>query len=491
MSLAAALRAVWCPGQYRKAHRWAAYIPFRQLQTVQPEQEEPGTDKRYIDRLVVTAQAGRGGSGSSSCIQKSNRGRKITADGGNGGSGGDVIVRASGRMKSLAGVAQLHKAEPGSHGSSRVQHGGAGDNATILVPLGTLVSRILEPSAMDGAGEEAQQPAQGQAGVLRRPAPRQPADLGQEEAAPPPEEAELPPWLARWRTAYTGDAVDADRRDGFDDEVGGGAGGQPGAGPSAGAEKRRGPRHYPTEVLADLVEEGQEVVVARGGRGGMGNAAMRSLPNRPAPRESTPGAAGERHRLLLEMKILADIGLVGVPNAGKSSLLRALTAARPKVGSYAFTTLMPQLGVVDLGWGERMVIADVPGLIAGAAENRGLGHAFLKHVERTRALAYVLDASAGLHGSQGLRPWRQLELLREEIAAYSPALAALPSIVIANKVDLLPRPSLVLCALRERTHLPVLASSARDGTGVPELLRALRALWAGEEVDGTPPPCPT
>lgn len=95
----------------------------------------------------------------------------------------------------------------------------------------------------------------------------------------------------------------------------------------------------------------------------------------------------------------APAGLVGVPNAGKSSLLRALTAARPKVGSYAFTTLMPQLGVVDLGWGERMVIADVPGLIAGAAENRGLGHAFLKHVERTRALAYVLDASAGLHGA--------------------------------------------------------------------------------------------
>lgn len=179
--------------------------------------------------------------------------------------------------------------------------------------------------------------------------------------------------------------------------------------------------------VADLVGEGARVVVAQGGRGGRGNASLASGRNR-APQTAERGEPGEERRLRLELRLVADVGLVGLPNAGKSTLLSALTAARPKVADYPFTTLTPNLGVAE---GERrVVLADVPGLIEGAHEGRGLGHRFLRHVSRSRALAFVVDVASEA-------PAADLRLVRAEVAAYDPELAERPWVIAATKADLL------------------------------------------------------
>jgi GTP-binding protein len=179
--------------------------------------------------------------------------------------------------------------------------------------------------------------------------------------------------------------------------------------------------------VADLVGEGTTVVVARGGRGGRGNASLVTRSNR-VPRVAEPGEAGEEHVLQLELKLVVDVGLVGLPNAGKSTLLAALTAARPKIANYPFTTLTPNLGVTTIGT-QRVLVADVPGLIEGAHQGRGLGLEFLRHVSRAKVLAYVVDLTG--------EPEQDLATLRGEIHAYDPALAARPSIHVGTKLDLL------------------------------------------------------
>jgi GTP-binding protein len=184
-------------------------------------------------------------------------------------------------------------------------------------------------------------------------------------------------------------------------------------------------------VIADLVEEGQQVLVARGGKGGRGNAAFVS-PSRKAPTFAEQGEYGEEVDLVLEMKLLADAALIGYPNAGKSTLIARVSAAKPKIADYPFTTLSPNLGVVTVGEGE-MVLADIPGLIEGAASGRGLGHEFLRHTERARALVVLLDPSE----LQEDAPSRQLEVLLEELAAHNPELAAMPRIITLSKSDVL------------------------------------------------------
>ncbi len=183
------------------------------------------------------------------------------------------------------------------------------------------------------------------------------------------------------------------------------------------------------EVLADLTEHGQVAVVARGGRGGRGNARF-ATPTRRAPRYAEPGEKGEERTLLLELRLLADAGLVGKPNAGKSTLLARMSAAQPKIADYPFTTLHPNLGVVSLGVGQSFVLADLPGLVEGAHRGAGLGHRFLRHVSRTRVLAYVLDAALSED------PLQDLETLRSELAAYDPSLVERAKVVALNKVDL-------------------------------------------------------
>lgn len=214
------------------------------------------------------------------------------------------------------------------------------------------------------------------------------------------------------------------------------------------------------ELVADLDRPGVDAIVAHGGAGGRGNVHFKTS-SRRAPDYAEPGFKGDERTLVLDLKLIADVGLVGPPNAGKSSLLSSLTAARPKVADYPFTTLDPELGVAESSGG-RVVIADIPGLIEGAAKGAGLGLRFLRHVERTRVLVYVLDGSTE-------DPWGDFETVRKEVVQFSPDLAKRPFVVVMNKLDLEPTRRLKKRNRRKGVHFV----SALTGEGLPELMKAL------------------
>lgn len=220
------------------------------------------------------------------------------------------------------------------------------------------------------------------------------------------------------------------------------------------------------ELLADLVDDGQTFKLCEGGKGGYGNHHFRSATCQ-APYHCTPGEDGSQHRIRLELKLIADVGFVGFPNAGKSTLLRALTQAKAKVGAYPFTTLHPNLGFM-IEHDKRLLLADIPGLIEGAHQNRGLGHAFLKHVERTSILLFVLDAS----GWEGRSPIDDLNTLCNELQAYNPQLLHKPGIIVWNKMEVDPEATQAWMAQYQGPWLSV-AVSALDGSGIPELKRQL------------------
>lgn len=218
------------------------------------------------------------------------------------------------------------------------------------------------------------------------------------------------------------------------------------------------------ERIGELLAEGDELVVARGGRGGRGNAAF-ATPTRQAPRRREEGERGEARRIELELKLIADVGLVGEPNAGKSTLLAAVSAAHPKVAAYPFTTLEPNLGVVEPHPGRSFVVADIPGLIAGAHEGRGLGTQFLRHIERTRTLALLIPFDAE-------DPQGTYELLRSELLDHDPALARLPHCVVLSKADLVPEGEREV-ELEAPDAWAVRVVSAVTGEGIDELVRSL------------------
>lgn len=222
--------------------------------------------------------------------------------------------------------------------------------------------------------------------------------------------------------------------------------------------------------IDDLEEVGQEILVAAGGQGGRGNKSFATSTNR-APRKATPGFPGEERTLLLELKTIADVGLVGYPNAGKSTFLKAVSDAEPKTAPYPFTTLHPMVGVIEFDDYTRMTIADIPGLIDGAHENIGLGHHFLRHIERTKVLLYVLDMA----GTDNREPWDDFENLQKELELYQKGLTEKPSIILANKMDEEASRD-KLEELKKRVDLPIIESIAELKEGTEAAIAALRKL---------------
>lgn len=224
-----------------------------------------------------------------------------------------------------------------------------------------------------------------------------------------------------------------------------------------------------TKIIGDLVEPGQVMLIARGGRGGKGNTHFKSS-TRQTPRFAQSGEQGEEKKIKLELKVLADAGLIGLPNAGKSTLISALSAAKPKVAAYPFTTITPQLGVVQSASGEQMVLADIPGLIEGAHEGHGLGDTFLKHVERTKFLVHVLS----FEDISFEDPWSGFALIDQELARYDKQLQEKEQIRVLNKIDLYSEQELEVLKHKDSYQgQKIFFISAQQGQGLDELLQEL------------------
>lgn len=340
----------------------------------------------FIDEIKIYARAGHGGKG---CVAFHREAYipKGGPSGGNGGRGGSVILQADHDLNNL--IAQYYQprllAQDGEFGMGKGMDGHAGKDLIVKVPCGTLVWRLassLPPGAKDDDREDEEKP------LLRSSTAQRPVFRATSGAVA--QEIDLATQAAR-RGATTGDKG---------------------------------------EPVADLTEHGQQFVLCKGGRGGLGNRNFATAA-RQAPRFAQPGEPGEEGDYLLELRIIADVGLVGYPNAGKSTLLAAISRARPKIAAYPFTTLQPQIGIVEYRDFKRLVVCDVPGLIEGAHQNVGLGHAFLRHIERCKILVLLLDMA----GTDNRAPWDDYQQLLKELELYDPTLLEKPRYVVANKMD--------------------------------------------------------
>jgi GTP-binding protein len=368
------------------------------------------------DRARIHVHAGAGGDGCSSFRREAHVPRG-GPDGGDGGRGGDVVLLCDDSLRDLQWFTRKahHRAQRGGRGEGSLRHGADGETLVVRVPPGTQAVGL-------GAGSAGATGGAGSAG---------------------------------------GDG--AERREGAGRRGGDGASG--GAGEDDDLTGRRW----------ELLRHGQRVLVARGGGGGRGNKRF-TTPTRQAPRFAERGLSGEAGWLELRLRLLADVGLVGLPNAGKSSLLARLTRAAPKVASYPFTTLEPVLGVLE-GEERQLIVADIPGLIEGASGGAGLGHEFLAHVERTRLLVHVLDLAPELSGGEAADVLVNHATIERELAAYDRRLAALPRVLALSKADLLPaervREAVAEWSARLGPEVPVIATSSATGTGLQELANEL------------------
>lgn len=380
----------------------------------------------FVDEVRVYARAGHGGKGCVAFLRETFR-PKGGPSGGNGGRGGDVILEADHDLNNL--IAQYFQprliAERGEGGLGKGMDGRAGKDLLIKVPCGTLVWQVKAPTT----------PVQ----------PDEPDDLESRPA--------LLPVAASGRRVIPASghlrAVEIDLSAESD-----------ATGP---ATAQKG------DLIVDLTEHGQRFVLCKGGRGGLGNRNF-ATSRRQAPRFAQPGEAGEEGDFLFELRLIAEVGLVGYPNAGKSTLLTAISKARPKIAPYPFTTLHPQIGIVEFTDWHRLTVCDIPGLIEGAHRNVGLGHAFLRHVERCRVLVLLLDMA----GTDGRKPWDDHRALLQELELYDPALLKRPRLVVANKMDEPAAAANLRSFKRQVRRTPVLEMAAGFDMGVEEFKLAIR-----------------
>ena len=349
----------------------------------------------FIDEIKIYALAGHGGKG---CVAF-HREAYITKggpSGGNGGRGGSVILQADHDLNNLIGQYYVPRliAPGGEAGIGKGMDGHAGKDLIIKVPCGTLVWKLPSAKPIEKIEDEDDDENETE---HENKNPMFSTSTGKR------------PLLRR---AASGKALEVDlsKDDASDEKISG-------ISPQG-------------ELVADLTQHGQQFILCKGGRGGLGNRNFATAA-RQTPRFAQPGEPGDEGNFLLELRIVAEVGLVGYPNAGKSTLLTAISRARPKVAPYPFTTLHPQIGIVEYADWHRLTVCDVPGLIEGAHMNVGLGHKFLRHIQRCKILVLLLDMA----GTDGRKPWDDYKQLLSELELYDPALLEKPRLVVANKID--------------------------------------------------------
>jgi GTP-binding protein len=396
----------------------------------------------FIDEIKIYARAGHGGKG---CVAF-HREAYITKggpSGGNGGRGGSVILQADHDLNNLIGQYYVPRliSQDGEAGMGKGMDGHAGKDLIVKVPCGTLVWRLPDTVApadvavrtdKDDDEDEDDDDEEEERPLIRSSGRKRP--------------------LLRSASGEMGQEIDLNVDEPSEAAV---------------ADSVKG------EIVADLTEHGQQFILCQGGRGGLGNRNFATAA-RQTPRFAQPGEAGGEGNYLLELRILAEVGLVGYPNAGKSTLLTAISHARPKVAPYPFTTLHPQIGIVEYPDWHRLTVCDVPGLIEGAHLNVGLGHAFLRHIRRCKILVLLLDMA----GTDNRNPWEDYKSLLHEIELYDPVLLERPRLVVANKMDEPAAEANLKQFKKKIRRVPVLPISAAFDEGVEKFKDTIRAAVA-------------
>ncbi|KAF7053420.1 hypothetical protein CFC21_061347 [Triticum aestivum] len=459
-----------------------------------------------VDRFRLLARGGDGGNG---CIsqRRSRSDRQGRPDGGDGGTGGNVILECSRSVWDFSNLQHHTKAVRGGNGLSKKQIGTRGPDKVAQVPVGTVIhlvrgerpsftvnkpTRSLDPwdipDAVDDSADSSNQ--KNKDGINGNEAERERSNQWEKQTYPSTCSK------ARFSNAEDSDAssiqpqVDLDENDQFDDDDEEFWEDEEETEEEALDSDEEGEEDDIQYSVAEMTRPGQRLIVAQGGEGGLGNASIGrdvrlSKGNRQeeVARLST-GQPGTESFLVLELKSIADVGLVGLPNAGKSTLLSALSRARPEIADYAFTTLRPNIGSLTYDDYLSVKVADIPGLIKGAHENRGLGHAFLRHIERTKVLSYVLDLAATLNGRKGIPPWEQLRDLVVELEHYQEGMTKRPSLIVANKIDEEGADAMYEELKGRVQGVPIFPVCAILQEGVPDLRVGLRDLMDASDRQG-------
>ena len=393
----------------------------------------------FVDSVKIVARAGHGGNGCVALLREAFR-PKGGPCGGDGGRGGDIVLEACHDINNL--IAQYYSprivAKNGLPGQGKGKTGKSGPTVVVKVPCGTTIWRLVDPET--ARIQEAYQ----------RGSDSGQEDLSESEASF--EDTRAADGMIRHQGSER--AVEIDLEQTQEEET--------------DSEPR-----LQKELAADLVEDGQRFVLCRGGKGGLGNQHFANSKHQ-TPRFAQPGQPGDEGTFMLELRILAEIGLVGYPNAGKSTLLTAISKARPKIAPYPFTTLHPQIGVLEFSDYHRITVCDIPGLIDGAHQNVGLGHAFLRHIQRCRALVLLIDMA----GTDARKPWDDFKQLRKELELYDPKMLEKPYVVAANKMDMEESQAHLRSFKRRLRGVKVIELAAAFDEGVSPLKDVMRAMAA-------------